>query len=424
MPLDQREFARRIYQGLGRPLLFLRGRDPRPYTPALLHACRTNPVYDRQCTGSRADYLREILLLTGLWPDFRRPLMDALADPNDHDDTDQLADFALFYAREGDQEARRLLYEHWSAQDDPDEFSGADLLIQLDGLDGFLYAADRLGEKLLADSSLEVSDYLLEELEKRIGKTSADTLREVAGRRYPFARHYLDAVEHVPERPSRSRADADIASWPYARLRQHFEQTGGSAWWRGVWSWGESASPEDLCAAAADLLRQTSPRLLAAYLAIFKERAFPLGLAPLLPLLQHEQALVVNRALAAISMLPLPEVRELAFAWLDAEEHISTAAAILARHNRPGDQELLAELLARTRNENTLHHIGWALSDVFKRDPRPDAAPLFAELYERGPCSLCRPKFVERLIEIDALPDWMREEARYDSDPDTRALVS
>lgn len=420
--MDQREFARRIYQGLGRPLLHLRVHDPSPYTPALLHACRKNPVYDRQCIGSRADYLREILLLTGLWPDFRRPLLDALADPTEDDDIDQLCDFALLYAQEGDAEARHLLYEYWDSQAEPDGCSGACQIVELDGLAGFLHVADRLGQAALCDPDLFVSRALLRVLEDSGGLASPDTLREAAGERYPYVRHYLDAVERDQQRFAQRRTKL-LATWPYAKLREYIEQSGGNVSVLQLERWCENASEEDLRAAAADLLRQNEPQLLRIYLAIFEERAFPLGLEPLLPLVWGGHERVSVRAINAVAMLAQPEARDLAFQLMEAGHHAGHAVGILAQHYRPGDERALADLLARTSDKDELHFISGSLSDVFERHPSPAAAALFVDLYERGPCSLCRTRFVERLIEIGALPDWMREEARYDSDPDTRALV-
>jgi hypothetical protein len=44
-------------------------------------------------------------------------------------------------------------------------------------------------------------------------------------------------------------------------------------------------------------------------------------------------------------------------------------------------------------------------------------------IYENNPCTNCRTKTVEQLAAIDRLPDWMREECRYDASEDTRNLV-
>jgi len=58
-------FAEWLFRGLGRPYLYLQSHDSTPYLDVLLHACLYNPVYDRQCEGSRANYLFGLISLTG-----------------------------------------------------------------------------------------------------------------------------------------------------------------------------------------------------------------------------------------------------------------------------------------------------------------------------------------------------------------------
>ena len=44
-------------------------------------------------------------------------------------------------------------------------------------------------------------------------------------------------------------------------------------------------------------------------------------------------------------------------------------------------------------------------------------------LYERGPCSFLREFEVRRLLELNALPDHLREECAWDANDDVRDLV-
>jgi hypothetical protein len=44
-------------------------------------------------------------------------------------------------------------------------------------------------------------------------------------------------------------------------------------------------------------------------------------------------------------------------------------------------------------------------------------------LYENEPCTICRCSCVDQLIALDMLPDWMREECRYDAYSHTRETV-
>jgi hypothetical protein len=94
-------------------------------------------------------------------------------------------------------------------------------------------------------------------------------------------------------------------------------------------------------------------------------------------------------------------------------------------HNyQSGDDRYLAALLAQTVDRDALHSIGFGLKEVFTAHPTPAADDIFLDLYERGPCSLCREHFVERLIEIDRLPPWMERETRYDANPEIHQVIT
>jgi len=49
----------------------------------------------------------------------------------------------------------------------------------------------------------------------------------------------------------------------------------------------------------------------------------------------------------------------------------------------------------------------------------PEAREPMLLAYEHSPCSICRSDAVEVLISINSLPNWMREECKYDANRTT-----
>jgi hypothetical protein len=99
-----------------------------------------------------------------------------------------------------------------------------------------------------------------------------------------------------------------------------------------------------------------------------------------------------------------PAVRDLGFALMQAQHHVSTALDIFIHNYQSGDDRFLAGLVAQAQDNEVLHHLGNGLSHVFAIHPQAAMNDVFLDLYERGPCSLCRERFVERLREIDGIP--------------------
>jgi hypothetical protein len=421
--LNQDQFTHALFQGIGRPHLWLQAHDASPYTDVLLQACLHNPVYDRQCEGSRASYLHELIQLTPapLW--FRQQILDALANPTEAMDRDQLFDFALFYARAGDTAARDMLYEHAAVSATRDDSAGAYQLIDLDGVDGFLFLANRLGEAMRLDPTFWDDDHLLRHLEATVGVTDVAELRHTAHSRYPYALEYLDHIAANQTRRQEHAQQSPLFQQSYPYLKDQIAQTNGRLPVTQLTRWGKHASDEALHHAARDLLAQTDQLRLTAYLAIFRRRRFPLGVEPLLPFVRHEHPRIARWSLQAICQFQHPAVRELGLTLIQAKQHVSDALDIFLHNYQSGDEAYLATLVAQTSDVDELHNIGFSISDIFAQHQHVVTSSMFLDLYERGPCSLCRLRFVEQLITADAIPPWLAGEALYDANSETRQAI-
>jgi hypothetical protein len=79
---DVAEFKSALKKGLGRTMPLLR-RNPtsQDLHAELMHACKTNLIYDRQCEEARAPYLYRLILETGqsqsYWIDLLKTFQDA-----------------------------------------------------------------------------------------------------------------------------------------------------------------------------------------------------------------------------------------------------------------------------------------------------------------------------------------------------------
>lgn len=108
--MNEAEFVRSLFQGLGRPHCYFKQHKNFPYRDALLNACLYNPVYDHQIEGTRASYYWELLNITDSNTDIRPHILEALRNPMDEMAIEQLFGFALKYALSGDTVARQLMY--------------------------------------------------------------------------------------------------------------------------------------------------------------------------------------------------------------------------------------------------------------------------------------------------------------------------
>ncbi len=248
---------------------------------------------------------------------------------------EQLLDFALFYARDGDAEARRVLYEQAAEQASVGGGYGASQLIELDGIAGFLFFANRFGEAMQSDAKLWDDDYLLRLLSDTGAQADDATLRAAAQPKYPFVATYLDHVADTQAQREQGRKRPSL-------LENHTRNFGNLSRLISdlrLVCYGAGARRHRRTIYyrlhATYCSRPTTKRL-EIYLSIFAERAFPLGFEPLLPLVWSEHERVACRGLQAIGQFQHPAVRELGFTLFEKQHHVADALDLFVQNFQAG----------------------------------------------------------------------------------------
>lgn len=73
MLLTHEQFARTLYQGLGRPIVYAHTHDTTPFKDVILQACLYNSLYDRLIGVDRVPYLYTLITATGGCDRFNHP---------------------------------------------------------------------------------------------------------------------------------------------------------------------------------------------------------------------------------------------------------------------------------------------------------------------------------------------------------------
>jgi hypothetical protein len=422
---------------LGRAILILQSDDPVVYHEAIVKACLHNQAYDPQLEGTRVEYLLDLIRLSGDSAYFRRRILDALqtADPDDYYDLEQLFDLAQSFAREGDEVARMGMYGSFARKaTDPslgtsDLELGADEIIELDGVAGFLFVAERFGERVLADQEFWANDYLLGLVEKQCGADAVQSEVERARGENPAINAYMEAVEATMRRRAETNPSrVDWAVLSYDELKRFIGQAGRRMPIMGLSRWGRAADAPSLELAARDLLREDDPRRLLDYVRIFSDRAFPLDPRPLVRLAWGDDEQLAWAAGLALGNIRHPLVRQTALGFLDDANKRDQSVSLLVANYEPGDHVLIEQALQSPQDTEdeivSYHHLGYDALEFFEENPAPEFAASLVTLYERGPCSHCRDRCFDLLNALNLLPTWIIEECRYDANPDLRTKAS
>jgi hypothetical protein len=414
------EFQRAVQNGLGRAILYARDHDVGEFREIILDACLHCYSADVQCEGTRAPFMYE---LVDLLPDREFYFSEILRSlPNCGDDWDavQRFRFASDMGMDGNEDARRAMYENFHPGPQTAEQTGTDF-VRMDGLHGFLFAAEKLGELRLDGAKVVDLEWLASFASEALGEDQILSALRDAAKNNPRIEAYRLAVEASQEPRPRQKPE-EINTLTYVEIKSRLTELKGLQ----ADHWGEHASASDLELAANDLVIAQTPEERLAFLRIFSRRPFPLDRGLLLQLAATHHEHVAVAAASALGQIAHSSVRELAFRLVETRlPGRQKAIAMLSRNWQPGDHEIAVKWFAQEEDRAVRHRMGLDLRSCWDAHPEASTKPrMLLTIYEKGPCSECRESALSRLIELGSLPESIREECAYDASEDIRELVS
>ncbi len=419
--MDESQFRHLLKLGLGRAILYAKDHGVQGFRNLILDACLHCYAYDPQQEGTRADYMLELVDLTPGKEFYHEAVLKALPRSGDDWDALQRFRFAACLAFDGDDRAKQAMYQNYRPGPIMAEGIGI-YFMQMDEIKGFLFAAEKIGELIMATNEKVDLGWLMGVAGEDLGEQEVREALCKAGTENPRIEMYRLAVEasrkSSHERWGTSRA---LINAGYNELKPKLP--GMTFTW--VTSWGERASAADIERAAQGLAAARDPKEQYSHLRIFGRRRFPLDIHVLLNLVDAEQERVGFAALKALSQITHPAVRELAFRLIETRARWrGEAIELLAQNFSDGDHAIALRWFEAEEDLETRHALGFDLIDLWKRYPDENTeVPMLRALYEQGPCSFCRGNAVRRLIERGALTEQLRSECSFDANHDIRELV-
>ncbi len=291
----------------------------------------------------------------------------------------------------------------------------------LDGVDGVLYLADYHFNEV-EGYELSDFDYKLSEVEERDGEETVwqELRAKCAGSISRSA--WLEKLETY--RVEHKKMIANRTSGPrqsYEELRQRIAEKGRRV--LNSHSWARRALKVELEQAARDILNENDPEWLIPLLRVFMDTPFPLDPTKLFEWAKSEEEYLSYAAKDTLANLKLSAVHALALDLIEKRETLDLAVKMLNTNYEEDDESLVSAVLQYPVEPVEYHRLATDARYFEKAHPTELSAKIIETLYENNPCSMCREQHVERLIELEALPDWIREEAAFDSYDETRKLI-
>jgi hypothetical protein len=419
--LDQQRQA--LQKGLGRAMQW--ALNGRLNDELLMEACLVDHRFDTQVDDSRGNWLWRIIRAGGATDRFRVPILHALYELSDDRNGTQLCELARCYARSGDETFRTRLYEifeqkpfstmPWLAEEE---------LVDLDGEKAFLFAARVRGRGLATRDWDWDDDHFVENAIKRWGERQVKELLDNS------ADKAINTFREIWHQEKRKKAERKPALSHKERVRAitvneilcaaESDDTRFVGLFRG---WGMHADPTDLGTVLQHLWAAQQPKVVTNLLRVFSNRALPQFDARLIELCQHSDAKVRWRAFGALEKNAHRQIRRFALTELAKGVCDGLLVSLFINNYEQGDEQRILEAMELPPDECERH---WLLMDVCKvleKNAAADCSQLGVIVYASTPCESCRFDAIRLLHNQQFVPEWMKEECRYDSCEDCRKLV-
>ncbi|WP_438447101.1 hypothetical protein [Gorillibacterium sp. sgz5001074] len=409
------QFRYDLARGLGSVILYLK-HSPRltnKHMDAIYQACIKNTAYDPQCDISREEYLWEIIQLTNESEQLQERILAALKSDIDGWDLLQVYRLAKISALNGHSTAVETMKKAFRYHEDWNSFIGGEEIIEVEGEQGFLFVASRIGEQILS-SDYEESKLLLEFAYEQIGEEEVTDLIKSQGDAFiqAFVHSSLHQEEYTQSRP--------LHLVSYDELKTTMGKSPGGLY-RYI-RWGQRAAKEDLLKAANDLLEENTPKRLLPYLYIFAKAVFPLDPHKLIELAVSKNRRVRSLAISALNNIKDERIHQLAIKLI-MERTTEIDALDLFIHNYSDDDlHLLEQIVFKSHNRDAFHSVGFSILKIFENNRTPLCQEILIALYKKGLCTQCRRRCVGVMLLNGVLSDSIRNEIMHDCNPDIRDL--
>lgn len=430
--LSENQFKSALENGLGRAYLFIRNYGKNHFNEVLLEACLNNWVYDNQCESDRADWLFSIIEMTEKQKEYEEKILNNLPFIEDYWNAEQILNLLKEFARRGSLRSRQSIYKFFDESPFQESDIGGIQIIDLDGIQGFIHIAEKIGFRLKVDKEYWEDEYLLNIVKERYGK---DKVEKLLSEKILTSQNLTEYLNHINQlqNEEESTTKGHKSNWKKKLslndILNYVENCYGSV--PALYSrFGEVASADDLEVVFEKLCSEEREGQLLRLLWVFRYRELPNISNKLIELLDHSNEEIYLACIAALSNNKDSRVKAVANRLLSSQKWKDTVnGIILLKQNCDfGDGGKLNNILKKLPNSIDRHYTHEIVRNILlildsNSLQENELFPCALWCYENSPCTLCRKDIVKKLLDIDKLPESLLSECKFDASKEIRELV-
>lgn len=416
----RKQFRQSVKCGTGRAYLILKSAEKINLSEEIIEAALMDVVYD-EVEGGRAEYIAGLINLTEHKDRIVKEIIQSFIASN-HDETafGQLVELVGIFAKEGNDFARKAVYVRTESEmmKDPG-WCGPEIILELDGLKGLVFLAEKRGKSLLQSPEDMGDSFFVHCFQQE--NPDIDVYEELrqSARKNSYIKKYLEVVESADWSGSENRR---LPAYSYAIIKEIIEN---SKWIsigpRGV----ERLTEVDFNKLAEDFLAETDPVRKEKYLGLFVWRKFPYSYKPILEIAMREfnrDNRLVELACQSLQYFKGHDIRTFAIEKLRKTNIPPAYLYLLISNYQRGDFKLLAEIAKRYNDEELVHDLACVYIEIYSENETRECEEPLEILYSKLTCGIHRFDLVRILYRNGVLHDRILQEMEFDCNDETRSF--
>lgn len=416
----KRQFYNSLKRGTGEAYLLVRDNPKIDFSNQIIKGALNIYAYDGQSEGDRARYIFDIISISKHQDKIRKAVLQGLV--TEQDDTWNLTHlFALakLYAQQNDTEVKQAIYDRFLNNPiEGSDWVGAYEILELDGLNGLFYVAEKFGKYIEQNPDDWQDDWIIKRCQEENESIKVYEELKKKARTNKFIRIYLDNIKQTKASQEKHKTkptkykdiiDEVLSSKPFISFRRK-----------------RNLTDEEINQIAKQLISETDKSNIERLLDIFDFYKFPYDSQLILDLAKQKPTSknrIVEYAINALKHLKSKDIRTFAMDKIQNSKNPIDYLEILVSNYKSGDFKLLSEIANKTNNEHKIEQLAGIYTDIYKANKTKECKEPLEILYHKMNCAIHRNGIVEILIENKVLSDKIKNEIKFDSYLETRQLT-
>jgi hypothetical protein len=418
----KRNFLHSLKRGTGEAYLLAKNNPEVDFSNQIIKGALNLYAYDGQSESNRADYIYGLISISKQKEKIRKAILHGLA--TEEKETWNLTHlFALtkLFAEQNDLEAKQAIYNRFLNNPiDYSDWVGCYEILELDGLNGLLFIAEKFGKYIEQNPGDMQDDDIIEHFQRENPRINAYDALKKASNTNKHIQLYLNNIKQtkkVQEEYKRKRKTIKYKDI----IEEVFNSKPSLSFFRK-----RKLSAKEVDKIAKQLTLEKDTSKIEKLLSIFNFHKFSLNSDLILNFAKQKSTRknnIVENAIDALKHLKSKKIRAFALEKIKTSKNPIDYLDILISNYQKGDFKLLTDLASTTKNEHIIEQLAGIYSEIYKANKTKECKKPLEALYNKMNCAIHRNRIIEILIENKVLSPRIKEEIKFDSYVETRKLA-